>query len=150
MFDRLSQRLFPPTPEPVFTDPTLGPLSWHPLRESWSAELGVAPVRHRFEIARRKPSPVPPEPALAVAREMVRRLNAILRVARGQIAAAAVKSLPARAAELRALTIGTFHLRVDDDGAVRGYLALTNSGPWSGWSIDIHNGALGSLVQEIA
>lgn len=140
MFERLREKLFPPTPDPVFTDPKLGPLAWHPLRESWSAELGSAPARHRFEIARRKPSPVPPEAALAVVREMVGRLGYIRRVALKQIAEAAAKSDPARAAEIRALAIDTFHLRVDDHGAVCGYVALTGPGPNRGWHFTLLDG----------
>lgn len=140
MFEGLRQKLFPPTPDPVFTDPTLGPLAWHPLRESWSAELGNGPARYRFEIARRKPSSLPPEAALAVVRGMVGRLNLIRRSARRQMEEAAAKSDTARAAEIRGLAIDTFHMRVDDKGEVQGYVALSGPGPNRGWHFTLLDG----------
>lgn len=140
MFDRLRERLFPPTPEPVFTDPTLGPLAWHPLRETWSAELGSGDARYRFEIARRKPSPVPPEAVLLVVREMIGRLSRIRRAARRQMEEEAAKSDPARAAEIRGLAIHAFHLSVDDNGVVQGYVSLAGPVPNPGWHFTLLDG----------
>lgn len=139
MFQRLREKMFPPPPVAVFTDPTLGALSWDPRREVWCAELGPAAARQRFEFMREKPSPVPPEPLLAHARELSGRFDMILRSARSLLEERAQTASPERAALIRGLVYERFHLQMDR-GAICAHLHLVGQGPGTGLYIILSKG----------
>ena len=148
MFRRLRERMFPPSPGPAFTDPTLGTLTWDPHHEMWWTDLGPASSRPRFAFARLKPSVVPPEPALALAREMSARLDTILRDARDLLAEQAKKATtPERAAAIREATFESFHFQMDR-GEVCAHLLLGASKPNAGLYIVLHKGVPTWLAQS--
>lgn len=139
--------MFPPPPVPVFQDPVLGALIWDERREVWCAELGPASSRQRFAFVREKPSPVPPEPLLALAREMSGRFDEILRSARHLLEEQAAKASPQRAEVIRKLAYERFHLQMDR-GEVCANLDLSGPAPDPGLYIVLSKGMPMWLAQS--
>lgn len=139
--------MFPPPPVALLVDPVLGTLTWDPRREVWCAEFGPASARQRFRFMREKPSPVPPEPLLAHAREISGRFDAILRRARTLLEERACAASPERAAVIRSRTYECFHLQMDH-GEVCADLNLGGPGPNTGLYIAMSKGEATWLAES--